>query len=225
MDEWNLNSALGTERADPGAQALLGADYILTGKVLITEGNTLCTLKLVDLISGKIVTSVSGKVKIIKEDKKHEAAISKPYQFPDSMQKNALKTNSNTIISSDSKLSIWTSKWTYTIGERFEIFFSVTEPLYVEIIDITQEGAINRIFPNDSQKDNYCLPGKIYKIPPEMCDFELRVTPPIGIDRITAIASPVVMDVTAAAKTRGIQFTKTLINTTQSRANLSIVIQ
>ena len=225
MDEWNLSSAFGTEKADPGAQALLGADYILTGKVLITDDNTLCTLKLVDLISGKIVTSVSGKANSIKEDKRLQTTVPIPPPTSLSTQINAEKINSNTIISNDSKLSMWTSKWAYAIGDKIEIFFSVTEPLFVEIIDITPDGEINRIFPNDSQKDNYCLPGKTYKIPPEKGDFELLVTPPTGVDRIKAIASPVAMDVAAAAKTRGIQFTKTLVNATQTRANLSVVIQ
>ncbi|HBY02746.1 MAG TPA: hypothetical protein DEG92_09465 [Rikenellaceae bacterium] len=223
MDEWNLNLALGTEKADPGAQALLGADYIVTGKVLITGDDTLCTLKLVDLTTGKIITSVSGKANNVKEIKHPSVTVPTPATSP--IQISANKANSNAMVSDDSKLSVWTSKRAYAIGEKIEIYFSVKEPLYVQIIDITPDGENNIIFPNDYQKDNYCLPGKTYKIPPENSDFELLVTPPTGVDRIKAIASPAVMDIASAAKTRGIQFTKTLVNATQTRANLSVIFQ
>ena len=138
MDEWHLNSAFGTDKADPGAQALLGADYILTGKVLINDGNTLCTLKIVDLITGKIVTSVSGKANSIKEDKKLQTTKAKPPQPPPSTQIASVKQNSNAIISNDSKLSMWTSKW--TSYSRSEIKFDrkmVFNPLdhLVEVIN------------------------------------------------------------------------------------------
>ncbi|MFH0781849.1 MAG: DUF4384 domain-containing protein [Pseudomonadota bacterium] len=223
MDEWNLNLALGTEGADPGAKALLGADFILTGKVLITGDDTLCTLKLVDLTTGKIITSVSGKANIVKEIK--APSVTAPTPAPSPIQISTDKPNSNSTVSDDSKLSVWTSKRAYAIGEKIEIYFSVKEPLYVQIIDITPDGEHNIIFPNDYQKDNFCLPGKTYKIPPENSGFELLVTPPTGVDRIKVIASPAVMDVAEAAKTRGIQFTKTLVNTTQTRANLSVIFQ
>lgn len=222
MDEWNLNLALGTEKADPGAQTLLGADFILTGKVLIAGNDTICTLKLVDLTTGKIINSASGNTNIVKENKNPPVTV--PTETTSAIRISAEKPN-NYVVSDDSKLSIWTNKRTYIIGEKIEIYFSVKEPLYVQIIDVTPDGENTIIFPNDYQKDNYCLPGKTYKIPPENSDFELLVTPPTGEDRIKAIASPAVMDVAAAVKTRGIQFTKTLVNATQTRANLSVIFQ
>lgn len=227
LDEWDLKSLYQAEGADAGAQALLGADYILTGKVLVADDNTLCTLKLVDLTSGKIVKSVSGKANIVKDIKplNEPPAAQPPPQTSTIAKMVGEKADSNKTVSDDAKLSLWTSKREYVIGDKIEIFFSVTEPLYVQIIDVTPDGESNIIFPNDSQKDNFCLPGKMYRIPPENGDFELLVTPPAGIDRLKAIASPATLSIAAPGKTRGIQFTKTLVNTAETRANLTVIIR
>lgn len=218
LDEWDLNAVYKTEGVDPGAQALLGADYILTGKALATEDNIICTLKLIDLQSGKITNTASGKANPSKETK----VVAPPVTVTPPVND---KISSNKSVSEDAKLSIWTSKRTYNIGDKIEVFFSVTDHLYVEIMDITPDGEINKIFPNEQQQDNYCLPGKTYRIPPENSDIELLVTPPAGVDRIKAIASPTVIGESLSTKTRGIQFTKSLVQSTPIRANISVVIE
>ena len=63
LDEWDLNSIYQTEDRDAGAQALLGADYILTGKAGSSNSkNIQCSLKLVNLTNGRIVKSVLGEM-------------------------------------------------------------------------------------------------------------------------------------------------------------------
>lgn len=215
LDEWALKSMVQADVVDPGAQVLLGADYILTGKVIVSEGQLLCTMKLVELLTGKILTSVSGKAHTVKATKAGSAPT--PAKPP--------KTANNKSVSEDGKLSLWTLKNTFKIGEKMEIYFSVKEPLYVEIIDVTPLGEINKLFPNELQTDNYCLPGKVYRIPPGNGAFELLVTPPAGIDRVKAFASPTKMTENFAATTRGIQLTKKIIETTPTRTNLSITLQ
>jgi len=215
LDEWALKSMAHTDIIDPGAQVLLGADYILTGKVVVNDGQLLCSMKLVDLLTGKILTSVSGKAHAVKATK---AGVSPS-------PANARKTATNESVSDDGKLSLWTIKDTFKIGEKMAVFFSVKEPLYVEIIDVTPLGEINKLFPNELQTDNYCLPGKVYRIPPDNDAFELLVTPPAGIDRVKGFASPTKMNENFAATTRGIQLTKKIIDTTPTRTNLSITLQ
>ncbi len=61
---------------------------------------------------------------------------------------------------------IWTDKEAYRIGDEMVIRFSVQDPLHVRIAVINSRGEISELFPNDLQRDNYCLPGKVYRIPP-----------------------------------------------------------
>lgn len=219
MDEWDLKSLYHNEM-DLGAQTLLGADFILTGKTLAALNDTLCTLKLVDLSNGKIIMSISEKINTVKKEiKPADLASAPPVPAKE-------KKRENLAVSDDSMLSIWSSKQAYNIGDTIEIFFSVKQPLYVEIIDITPEGEITKLFPNDMQRNNFCTPDKVYRIPPENGDTELLVSPPKGIDRIKAIASTApIGDEIVSAKTRGIQFTKKIVSSSNTRANLSIVIQ
>lgn len=220
MDEWDLKSLYHNEQTDQGAQTLLGADYILTGKAFSANEDTFCNLKLVDLSNGKILSSVSGKTNDVEQSKKTIDDLP--------AQRGAAKETKNISVSEDSNLTIWTDRKVYAIGDNLEIFFSVNKPLYVHIIDITPEGDIIKIFPNDTQKESYCVPNTIYKIPPEKSDFELLITPPKGVDRIKAIADTQDLsseDILTTTKTRGIQFTKSVVNLSETRANLSIVIE
>lgn len=61
---------------------------------------------------------------------------------------------------------IWTDREACRIGDEMEIRFSVQEPLHVRIAVINSRGESSELFPNDLQQDNYCLPGKVYRIPP-----------------------------------------------------------
>ena len=83
---------------------------------------------------------------------------------------------------------IWTDKKAYRIGDEMVIRFSVREPLYVRIAVINSRGEISELFPNDLQQDNYCQPGKVYRIPPVDSGISLFVGEPVGTDRIVVLA-------------------------------------
>ena len=219
LDEWDLNSVYQTEGGDSGAQTLLGADYILTGNVGQAGKFAQCSLKLVALKNGRIISTVVGKMPT---EFDYEAT---PHQKTLPTPNPEVVSGRNRAESTDKKLAIWTSKDSYEIGDSIEIFFTVNEPLYVEILDVTPEGEITRIFPNHSQTDNYCHPGKLYRIPPENGDFELIVSPPAGVDRLKVLAGPNLTDNSHLIKTRGIQFTKKLVTSSSTRANLAFTIR
>lgn len=88
---------------------------------------------------------------------------------------------------STGQLSLAINKKEYKIGETMQIEFSVNEPMYVRIVVINSKGEISTIFPNAYQSDNYCKPGKTYRIP--SAEFSLDVVEPIGMDKLRAIAS------------------------------------
>jgi len=87
------------------------------------------------------------------------------------------------------------------------------------------DGEVTVIYPNVFQQDNFCSPGKVYQVPPENGDFTLEVTPPAGIDRLKAIASPSPIAQELMSGTRGIQFTKKIVDSGMTRAQLSFEIE
>lgn len=107
----------------------------------------------------------------------------------DSVSHNKL-AGGNAVLSTDGQLRIWTQAQHYRIGEKVKIFFEVSTPMYVRIMNISSSGEINELFPNEFQRDNLLKPGNNYQIPPENDPFTLDVTGPAGTDRIIAFASP-----------------------------------
>lgn len=220
LDEWDLKSIY-RSGGDTGAQVLLGADYIMTGKARLSKNKVQCTLKLVDLKDGRIAGTVKAPLEA--EPEFYVWENTKVEQTP--KQKIETFGNLNKTTSEDSKLVLWTDKKTYQVGEKIAIFFEVSEPLYVELIDVTPEGSITTIFPNPHQTDNYCVPGRVYSIPPEDGAFELVVTPPTGFDRIKALASTSPFQGNVNLKTRGIAFTQSIVKNASTRANLTFEIE
>jgi len=215
FDEWALNLSGAT--ADAGAGALLGADYIITGKVRLDGDFVQCSLKLIQLENGKILAVAEGYVK------------AQPYYYDwEDLEKDTVAKNSqlalNTGESSDGMLRFWTDKNQYFPGDTIEIFFKVSEPLYVQIIDVTPDGEVTIIYPNVYQPGRLCEPGRVYRIPPEKAEFALEVTPPAGVDRLKALASTSPFPNTLAAGTRGIRLTKNIVNSAAVRAALSFKI-
>lgn len=214
FDEWDLSSF--GDMPDVGAKVLLGADYIITGKVRLDNNFVHCVLKLLHLENGQIAAVAEGYTR------------AQPHYYDwekiSKVTPEKAKNISNKEKSSD-KIRLWTDKKEYQIGDAMEIFFEVTQPLYVQIIDVTPNGDITTIFPNPYQKESFCSPGNVYKIPPDNGDFILEVTPPSGIDRLKAIgnSSPISQETTI--RTRGIQFTKKIVNSSEARTKLSFEIK
>ncbi len=212
IDEWQLNMA-GLTEGDAGARSLIDADFILIGKVSLEQAKVSCALKITNLQNGEIVATAKvwrkAEPVYYKWLAQAEVATSSP------------QTKSNQATSNDKLLSLWTDSPSYEIGDNIKIFFEVTEPLYVKIIDVTPAGDVMTIFPNPYQPDDFCQPGTRYQIPPPDADFALEVTPPVGRDRIKAIASTKPLAVSSEVRTRGIRFTKELIKATPTRASIA----
>lgn len=217
MDEWALDS-LG-EEGDRGARRLLGADYILTGKVNREEGFDHCTFKLTQLGDGRIVAMAEGWRRRAPGSPEPPGVAAKP--GPDS---GLVPGGTMVAQSNDGILTLWTDKRDYRPGENMIVAFQVKEPRYVRIFDVTPAGEVTDIFPNPYQPDGHCRPGITYRIPPPDGRFALEITPPAGIDRLMAIASTAPLDRSFSAGTRGVKFTHTLVEAAESRAVFTIRI-
>ncbi|WP_341327010.1 serine/threonine-protein kinase [Methylotuvimicrobium sp. KM2] len=82
------------------------------------------------------------------------------------------------------------NKTDFKIGESLIVDFQVEQALYVYIAVIDAAGAVGWVYPNPYQEENYSLPGKRYRIPPEEGDFTIDIGEPKGTDQVIAIASP-----------------------------------
>lgn len=215
IDEWKLNMA-GITEGDAGARSLIDADFLLIGKVSLQKSKVRCDLKIANLQNGEIVA-------MAKVWRKAEPVYYK-WVAQDDAVSGAQHSKSNQATSSDTLLSVWTDASGYEIGDSIQIFFEVTKPLYVKIIDVTPAGDVMTIFPNPYQPDNFCQPGIRYQIPPPGADFSLEVTPPVGTDRIKAIASEKPLPMGSEMRTRGIRFTKELIKVSPTRASIHFSI-
>ncbi len=87
------------------------------------------------------------------------------------------------------EVKVWTSKQAFKIGEPMEIFFEVTQPMFVRIVTINSAGKMATLFPNPYQNDNFVQPGKTLRIPPIGSPVNLTVGAPVGVDKIRAAAS------------------------------------
>jgi len=86
---------------------------------------------------------------------------------------------------------VWTSKKEYREGEHIIVYMQGNRDFYARIVDITSNGDIIQLLPNDYRQQDRFAAGQIYQIPGEGDRFDLKVTPPFGEDRIVVYASEV----------------------------------
>jgi hypothetical protein len=88
-------------------------------------------------------------------------------------------------------VKVWTSKKQYKDGENMEIYVQGNRNFYARIVDIMPSGDIIQLLPNDYRRINFFEAGKVYKIPDQEDQFDLKVTAPYGEDQIVVYASEV----------------------------------
>lgn len=86
-------------------------------------------------------------------------------------------------------VKVWMNKRSFHIGEQMEIFFEVTQPMFVRIVTINSAGKVSTLFPNTYQNDNFVRPGAAVRIPPVTTPIKLTVRAPAGVDKIRVAAS------------------------------------
>ena len=94
-----------------------------------------------------------------------------------------------------------------------------------DIFDVNPAGEVITIFPNPFQIDNFCQPGITYQVPPVDAEFTLEVTAPAGTDRMKAIASVSPINLKPNETTRGIRFSRKIVKSAPTRANITFNIR
>jgi len=82
---------------------------------------------------------------------------------------------------------IWVDKGAYTVGERIQVHFEVSEDAYVYVYNIDAAGEVRLIFPNYWSRNNYVSAGE-HAIP-DSSAYRLTVVEPTGTEYLQAIAA------------------------------------
>ncbi len=89
----------------------------------------------------------------------------------------------------DFEIQIWTDKTNYRVREPINFYFKAERDCYISLVDINSKGEITQLFPNQFDRNNRIQGGRTYHIPGDTYGFQLKAQPPVGTDRIYAIAS------------------------------------
>lgn len=91
---------------------------------------------------------------------------------------------------SDLEVRLWTDKGSnnlvYRVGEKVQFYFEVNENAFVTILDITPDGKVKQVFPNEHQSNNFAWKNRMYRVPD---NYDIFAAPPTGEETVVAIAT------------------------------------
>ena len=85
------------------------------------------------------------------------------------------------------KVSVWTDKSTYMVGETMRVFFNVNQPAYIYLYDIQPDGVVRLAFPNAYSQSNFVSAGN--HVLPDSPSYHFTVHEPAGVEKLQIIAS------------------------------------
>jgi len=98
-------------------------------------------------------------------------------------------------IDKDFNIRLWASRKECRTGEPIKFYFRTERDCYLNLVDVNSRGELTLLFPNRFHRHNFIRAGRTYQIPDERYDgFEYEIQPPVGTDRIYAIASSSPLD-------------------------------
>lgn len=89
----------------------------------------------------------------------------------------------------DFTIKLQTNQPHFKIGDAITFSFVSEKNCYLQLIDVGANGTITQIFPNNFHRDSFIQANIRYEIPNETYEFEFTIAPPIGIERVYAIAN------------------------------------
>ena len=78
---------------------------------------------------------------------------------------------------------------TYKKGENVMLKVKANEDCYIWVFDTGTSGKVYQVYPNKFDKKNFLVAGKTLSIPGKNSKYQLAVSPPIGKELITVVAS------------------------------------
>jgi len=88
---------------------------------------------------------------------------------------------------SDPRISLWTDKQRYRIGESVTFYFETNQNGYVTLVNAGTDGTIKILFPNQFSPDHQVKGKTVYTVPKSEDGFQMRVSGPPGIDLVYAL--------------------------------------
>ena len=89
----------------------------------------------------------------------------------------------------DFALDVSVNRQRYRLDELVTVNLLAGVDCYVRLFHIAADGVTTQIFPNKYQSDNRLVSGRSVTIPPSESTFQFRVTDPVGVEIIRAIAA------------------------------------
>lgn len=86
-------------------------------------------------------------------------------------------------------VKVWSDKAKYAGGEKVRVFVKGSRPFYGRVVYQDASGEMIQILPNPYRQNSYFNGGTVYEIPSGEDRFDLEVSPPFGVERITLYAS------------------------------------
>lgn len=86
-------------------------------------------------------------------------------------------------------VNLWTERSSYMAGETVQIYYSLNRAAYIYLYDVRPDGLVRLIFPNAYSRNNFACAGT-HRLP-DNAAYNLLVSPPMGIERLQILASPI----------------------------------
>lgn len=164
-------------------------------KTFIQSNTTIKNLELVedriDAISEGAVTIIEQKDFGIENNTRYHVWIMAEveYGIKEYANKDALDYSMNETFPLTVK--VWTSKEKYSDGDSIEVYLKGNKDFFARVVDISSDGKIIQLLPNEFQQGHLFKAGNTYKIPEKNDTFKLLAKPPYGADKIVVYASEV----------------------------------
>lgn len=115
--------------------------------------------------------------------------------------------------SPDFNIKLWTDRGyvpEYEVNELINFYFKADRDCYLTLIDISTDGSVTILFPNQFNSNNKIKANETYTIPSTDMGFQIRVTGPEGQEMVKAIATDEPIDLSSIAKEDGSQAFKSM---------------
>ena len=86
-------------------------------------------------------------------------------------------------------VKLWSDKSDYRQGERIKLYLKGNKPFFAKVVYKDAQGEQVQLLPNPHRKNNYFNGGVVYELPSGEDRFDLEVSPPFGLEKVTVYAS------------------------------------
>jgi hypothetical protein len=86
-------------------------------------------------------------------------------------------------------IEVKVDKDVYHVGDFVVVIVRASQECHLTLYDISTEGEVTQIFPNQFAQDNWIQGEAVYRIPDKQDSFDFEIIGPPGIERVRAIGT------------------------------------